>query len=593
MTERSEQITTARCSAQRWRSSTIVCCLLLTIATALVFHRAIQCDFICFDDEIYVNHNKALEAGLSARGIAWAFSTNLTHFSSTAEYWQPLTSLSRLADYEMFRFSPWGHHLSSVIIHLLTGLALFGALRRLTGCEIRSALVAALFLLHPMHVEPVLWLSARKDLVNALFSVLTLWAYTWYVERPGWRRYLLVFMCVLAANMGKPMAVSLPLLLLLLDIWPLRRFQIAEGEPWKNARKLVLEKLPLFALTAGAAVLAYLVQKEIGAIATPDSLPLWCRLGNAALATATYVFKAFIPIKLAIFYPHPGTEISIGMASLSALGIVATLVVAWRQRMSRPWLLVGSLWLLLVLAPVSGIIQIGEHSMADRYSYIALIGVFIAAVWQGAEWVQALVKRTSAPVKTTMYALTAAILVCFSVLSFRQVETWRSSESVFRHALTATTGNYIAHYNLGIILLETGRRDEAAEHLKEARRIREPFLRAQLAAADEAEKRGDYAAAIPRLVRVQMLIPWDADLHERIGGLLVRNNELGKALVQFDLALRYRPEWIEPRINIAAVLIASGEVKKAQNILRDVLKKDPENADAQALLAMTEAKTKN
>lgn len=577
---------------RRSRWSAAVWCILLTLATALVFHQAVQCGFICFDDDLYVDHNAALEAGLSARGLAWAFTTNLTHFSASAEYWQPLTSLSRLADYAMFRFEPWGHHLTSVVLHLLTGLALFGALRRLTGSEMRSGIVAALFLLHPMHVEPVLWLSARKDVVNALFSVLTLWTYGWYAAAPNWKRYLAVFACVLAANMGKPMAVSLPFLLLLLDVWPLGRFSVKNGDSWRRARNLVLEKVPLFVLTIGVAALAFLVQKDIGALAGADSLPLWCRLGNATLAIATYVLKAFVPVNLAIFYPHPGSDLPIGVTVLAALGIVAVSVLAWRQRMRRPWLVVGWLWFLIVLAPVSGIIQIGEHAMADRYSYLAFIGIFTAAVWQGAEWMQALARRSAVPAKIAMRLVPAAILVCFSALSFRQVQTWRSSESVFRHAIAVTSGNYIAHYNLGSLLIETGRREEAKTHFDEARRIREPFLRLQLAAAETAEKRGDFAGAIPRLVRVQMLIPWDADLHQRLGILLSRNHEPGKALVQFDAALRYRPEWIQPRINIAVVLIGVGEVKKAGKILREVLEKDPTNADARALLAMIAANAK-
>ena len=578
---------------RRSRWSAAVWCILLTLATALVFHQAVQCGFICFDDDLYVDHNAALEAGLSARGLAWAFTTNLTHFSASAEYWQPLTSLSRLADYAMFRFEPWGHHLTSVVLHLLTGLALFGALRRLTGSEMRSGIVAALFLLHPMHVEPVLWLSARKDVVNALFSVLTLWTYGWYATAPNWKRYFAVFACVLAANMGKPMAVSLPFLLLLLDVWPLGRLSLKNGDSWRRARNLVLEKVPLFALTIGVAALAFLVQKDIGALAGADSLPLWCRLGNATLAIATYVLKAFVPVNLAIFYPHPGSDLPIGVTVLAALGIVAVSVLAWRQRMRRPWLVVGWLWFLIVLAPVSGIIQIGEHAMADRYSYLAFIGIFTAAVWQGAEWMQAIARRSAVPAKIAMRLVPAAILVCFSALSFRQVQTWRSSESVFRHAIAVTSGNYIAHYNLGSLLIETGRREEAKTHFDEARRIREPFLRLQLAAAETAEKRGDFAGAIPRLVRVQMLIPWDADLHQRLGILLSRNHEPGKALVQFDAALRYRPEWIQPRINIAVVLIGVGEVKKAGKILREVLEKDPANADARALLAMIAANAKS
>lgn len=563
---------------------------MLAIATALVFSGAMKCGFICFDDNRYVDHNPALEAGLSARGLEWAFTTNLTRLSQTSEYWQPLTLLTRLADYEMFRFDPWGHHLTSVVLHLLTGMALFGALCRLTGSEGRSAIVAALFLLHPMHVEPVLWVSARKDLVNALFFVLTLWIYGWYAERPNWRRYLAVFAGVLAANMGKPMAVSLPCILLLLDVWPLRLFSLAHRDGWRCARRLALEKIPLFAVTIGVAVLAFLVQKDIGALAGADSLPLWCRLGNASVAIATYVLKAFAPLNLAVFYPHPGTAVSIGAATLAAIGIIAASVAAWRHRETRPWLLVGWSWFLIVLAPVAGIIQIGEQAMADRYSYLAFIGIFTAFVWQGAEWAEAISRRAGRPLGVAVRALQFAFLAWFSVLSFRQAHTWRSSESVFRHALSATSGNYIAHYNLGAVLLDQGRHDEAKWHLNEAARIREPFLRLQLAAADSAEARGDYSAAIPRLNRVLLIVPWNAELRQRLGNLLALNRQPGKALFQFNEALRFRPDWIQPRISIAVVLIGEGEIQKAESILRGVLEKEPANADAQKLLAAVASK---
>ncbi|MEQ1854037.1 MAG: hypothetical protein ABMA01_20895 [Chthoniobacteraceae bacterium] len=565
-------------------------CVLLAVATVLVFAGARECGFICFDDNLYVDHNPALEAGLSARGLAWAFTTNLTTFSPSAEYWQPLTSLSRLADYEMSGFDPAGHHLTSVVLHLATGLALFGALRCLTKSLTRSALVAALFLLHPMHVEPVLWLSARKDVVNALFTVLTFWAYGWYAARPGWTRYSLVFLSLAAANMGKPMAVSVPFVLLLLDVWPLGRFSGREGTRWQHARRLVLEKAPFLALTIGVATLAYLVQRKIGAIAETESMPLWCRLGNAALAFMTYLLKAFVPMNLGIYYPHRGTEIPIIPAVLAALALAALSFAAWRQRVARPWLTVGWFWFVIMLAPVAGIIQLGQHAMADRYSYLAHAGIFAAVIWQGGEWLRAVTQKPAAPLAFALRAALPAVLVCFSVLSFRQVKTWRSSESVFRQAIAVTSDNYLAQRNLGLTLLSLDRRDEAAVHLNEAKRLQAPFLALQLAAAEAAEKRGDHKEAITKLNGALLVIPWSAELHQRLGNLLALSHESDKALSQFRAALNYRPAWIQPRISIAVVQIGKGEVLKAEATLRDVLKKEPANTDARELLAMLAAR---
>jgi len=555
-------------------------CLALAVLTLLVFGQAVRCGFISFDDDRYVDHNRALEAGLSVRGLAWAFTTNLTRFSESAEYWQPLTLLTRLADYQMYGFAPGGHHLTSLLIHLATGLALFGALRRLTGAAGRSALVAALFLVHPMHVEPVLWLSARKDLVNGLFYVLTLWAYGWYAARPGWRRYMVVFAAALAANMGKPMAVSLPFVLLLLDVWPLHRVDFRAPGWRRQAARLVMEKAPLLVLTFGVAALAWLVQEEIGAMADSEALPLPWRLGNAALAVMTYVAKAVVPVNLAFFYPHAGKSLNVWLAAACALGALGLSAAAWRQSGARPWLAVGWFWFLVVLAPVAGVIQIGDQALADRYSYLAFIGLSIAVVWQAAEWAAACTARDA----RAFGGLAAVVVVAFSCASFFQVQTWRSSEALFTHAIECTAGNYLAHYNLGAVLGGQGRREEAMLHLQAAARIREPVLRRQLVAADAAERRGSYTEAITLLTRVLMITPWNSELHQRLGTLLALNREPGKALMQFDEALKYRPGWLPPRLSIAAVLIGEGQGAKAGQILRGVLASEPGNAEAQALV---------
>ena len=554
--------------------------LALAVLMLLIFGQAVRYGFVSFDDDRYVDHNPALTAGLSAQGWHWAFTTNLTHLNESAEYWEPLTLLSRLADFEAWGFDARGHHATSVLLHLAAACALFGALQRITGAVWRSAMVAALFLIHPMHVEPVLWLSARKDLVNGLFYILTVWAYAWYAERPGWRRYALVFGACLAANMSKPMAVSLPLVLLLLDFWPLERW-LPDGKNWRRQLgRLVLEKVPLFVVSIGVSVLAFVVQKDIGAMAD-DVLPLGWRLGNAALACATYFAKAVVPVNLAFFYPHPGRDLNVPLAAAAVLGLLAASVAALEQTRKRPWLTVGWFWFLVVLAPVSGVIQIGDQALADRYSYLAFIGLFIAAVWQVADWV-----REPRIVSARAAALLAgAVVVVFSAAAFSQVRTWRNSETLFSHALDVTDENYLAHFNLGALLFEQGRKKEGWAEMQEARRIRGPFLRRQLAAADEALSRGSFTEAVPRLVRVLMLQPWDADLHQRLGAILVLGGEPGKALAQFAEALKYRPDWIEPRLSMSEVLIAQGEPDKAGKILRGVLAREPGNSHAQEMIA--------
>lgn len=555
----------------------------LVMLTLLVFGSAVQCGFVSFDDDRYVDHNPALTAGLSARGWQWAFTTNLTRFSESAEYWQPLTLLTRLADYAAWGFDARGHHATSVLIHLAAGLALFGALRQLTGAVWRSALVAALFLVHPMHVEPVLWLSARKDLVNGLFYILTLWAYGWYAQRRSGPRYALVFAAGLAANMSKPMAVSLPVVLLLLDAWPLGRWTAGAENRWRVAARLVGEKIPLFVLSLGVSLLAYQVQKGIGAMGE-DTLPLPWRLGNAALAGATYLAKAVVPVNLAFFYPHPGRDLNVPLAAVAALGLLLLTVGAVAQSRRRPWLTVGWLWFAVVLAPVCGVLQIGDQALADRYSYLSFIGLFIAAVWQAGAWVSA---PAAARLLTGRAAgwLATGTLAAFSAASFLQAQTWRNSETLFTHALEVTDGNYLAHFNLGAELIAQGRTREGRAHLAEANRLRQPFIQRQLAAADDALRRGASAEAVPRLVRVLMLQPWDAELHHRLGGILVAAGEPGKALGQFREALKYRPDWLPPRLAIAQVLIAQDQPEKARHMLLSVLAREPGNQAARAIVA--------
>jgi tetratricopeptide (TPR) repeat protein len=278
------------------------------------------------------------------------------------------------------------------------------------------------------------------------------------------------------------------------------------------------------------------------------------------------------------------------LAIAAALGALFVSVAVVRQRQQRPWLAVGWFWFLVVLAPVAGVIQIGEQAMADRYSYLSHIGLFIAVVWQCAEWGRARAVAGAQRDARSLWWLAAGVLAVFSVTSFFQVQTWRTSETVFSHALAVTQDNYVAHYSLGAVLLEQGRRKEAARHFAEAGRIREPFLRYQLAAADDAVRRGAYAEAIPRLTRVLILTPWNAELHHRLGTLLALDRQPGKALMQFDAALKYRPDWIDPRLNIAAVLIGEGQSEKAEKILRGVLAREPGNTEAKGLIELALAK---
>jgi tetratricopeptide (TPR) repeat protein len=557
------------------RSTTTLICLALAALTFLVFGHAVGFGFIGFDDNVYVDQNAALTAGLSARGLAWAFTANLTHLTNSAEYWEPLTLLTRLADYQCYGFAPRGHHVTSIVLHLAAGLALFGALRQLTGAFWRSAAVATLFLVHPMHVEPVCWLSARKDIVSGLFYVLTLWAYGWHAAQPSLRRAVVLVAAFLAANMAKPMAVSLPFVMLLLDFWPLGKVRFAE-QGWRNrAWRLVLAKVPFLIVSAAVSVLAYVVQRHVGAVAEDELLPFPYRVGCAVIALGNYLLKAFVPTGLTLFYPHPGRNLDLFQVIAAGCGLLLLTLVALHQSRRRPWLIVGWGWFLVVLAPVSGLIQIGDQSMADRYSYLSYIGLFIAAVWQIGEWL-------ASPRKAA--ALAIAVVLAFAALAFQQAQTWRSDITVFSHALAVTDDNYLAHFNLGAALLREGHQEEARQHFGEASRIRRPFLEYQLAAAEAALARGSNEEAINRLATVMRLMPWDSNLHQMLGTLLVKSHEPGRALVQFNEALKYHPNWNEPRLSIAEVLLDQGQPDRAAAVLRDALSLEPGHPRALTLL---------
>lgn len=563
---------------RRIRGLTLLLCLALAVLVWTVFGQARGFGFIALDDDRFVENNPALRAGLSWNGVVWAFTANLTQFVSAAEYWEPLTLLTRLADYTWHGFDAGGHHRTSVVLHLAATLTLFGALWQLTGARWRSAAVAALFAVHPMNVEPVLWLSARKDVVAGLMYFLALWAYGWHAARPGRGRLAVLVLAVLSANLAKPMAVSLPFVMLVLDFWPLKFVRPGE-EGWRiRLRRLTLAKLPFFIVAVFVSVLAILVQRHIGAMADDALLPLSYRIGNAALALATYFWKTLVPIHLTLFYPHPGRSLDVRHAGAAGLLLLLLTLFVVRQWPRRPWLAAGWAWFLVVLAPVCGVIQVGDQAMADRYGYLALIGLFLAGVWQVGEWAVTVERRRCA------VGGLIALVGLFASLAFQQVRTWHDSVSVFSHALAVTDDNYLAHFNLGSVLWDQGKRDEAMVHLRKAGQLRRPFLEYQLAAADRAIDRGDLPAAIVHLVRFKIWWPWDPTIHHRIGTLLLLNREPGKALGQFNDALKYRPDWNEPRYAIARVLIAQGDRARARTVLNEALRAHPDDSQARDLL---------
>lgn len=397
----------------------------LALLTVLAFLPSLGNGYVILDDPLYVTSNPEVRQGITREGAVWALTANV------ANNWHPLTVLSHMLDVEVFGLPPAGHHLTSLLLHLAGVLLLFEALRRMTGAVHRSALVAALFAVHPTRVESVAWISERKDVLSGLFFMLALLAYLGWVRRPSAGRYLLVALALTLGLAAKPMLVTLPCVLLLLDFWPLGR---------RGLGRLIREKIPLFALSAASCLVTLHYQKT--SMAPLDVLPWDLRLANAAVSYATYLGKAFLPRNLAVLYPFPMEIPAWKTAGAVLLLAAVTALAVWRARKS-PWLLVGWLWFLGTLVPVIGLVQVGRQAMADRYTYLPFIGLFLAVVWGLAE----LTERRGA-LRPVLGAL--AILVILGLVGMTRAQTrhWRDGVTLFRHALAATGDNPLARRGL-------------------------------------------------------------------------------------------------------------------------------------------------
>ena len=477
---------------------------LLLGLTFAVYLRATRNGFVNYDDQDYIVENQHIQQGLNTATLRWALT------STEESNWHPLTWLSHALDCQLFGLNPAGHHFTNVLLHLLNVALLFWLLWRATGAAERSLLVAALFALHPLNVESVAWVAERKNVLCMFFFLLTLGAYGWYARRPGWKRYLWVAGLFVLALAAKPMAVTLPCVLLLLDFWPLQRVQGREAPsetfpvPQQPLGRLVLEKLPLLALSAASSVITVLAQRS----AEPDRqlLPVTLRAGNALHAYLMYIVKGFWPTRLAVHYPYQGYGLSVWSVLLS-LALLATVTVAvWRER-ARPYLPVGWFWFLGTLVPMIGLVQVGDQDMADRYAYLPLVGIFVMVVWGLGDWVRA------RGVKLRWCVTTAAIiLTALSALTWRQIGTWRNSRALWEHALAVTKNNYMAEDYIGVDLLfqnyeTTGQRysDAALVHFQNAVRInpRDPISHLNLGA--DLQEHGKFQEAIQQYQTVLKL----------------------------------------------------------------------------------------
>jgi hypothetical protein len=478
----------------------------LAALTVVVFLPVRGHEFVSLDDNVYVRVNPNVADGATWRAVRWAFT------SGYAANWHPLTWISHMFDVSLFGMDAGAHHVTSLVLHVANTLLLFDVLRRATDAPGRSAFVAALFAVHPLHVESVAWVAERKDVLSTLFLLLTLEAYVSWVRAPSVRRYALVLLAFAAGLMSKPMLVTLPFALLLLDAWPLRRMTDAAA-----ARRLVVEKIPLFALAAASCVVTFAAQRAEGAVAGFETRPLMDRVVGAPVTYVVYIRKMLAPTDLAAMYAQARPYAAwTGAVAAAALALVTWIAV--RQRRARPWFLVGWLWFLGTLVPVIGLVQVGMQSMADRYTYVPLVGLFVVVAWGGAELVDADRRRAVAA------ALATATVVACAVLARRQVEVWRDGETLWRHAVAVDPDNPAARNFLGSQMCFLERYDEAARQFRE-------------------------------MIR---LTPDSATAHNNLAFALRARGDLEGAAAEYREALRLKPDLAEASDDLRSVLTQLG-----------------------------------
>jgi protein O-mannosyl-transferase len=538
--------------------------VLLFFSVLAVYAQVKTHDFVSYDDPVYVTDNSQVRAGLTGEGVVWAFTT--FHDAN----WFPLTWLSHMVDCQFFGVDSGWHHLSNVFLHALSTLLLFAVFWHMTGARWRSAVVALVFAVHPLHVESVAWIAERKDVLSGLFWMLTLWAYATYVARPGRARYLLAMFVFCLGLMAKPMLVTLPVVLLLLDYWPLGR-----GFRW-------LEKLPFFAAALAASMITYIAHQKGGAVATFQLIPFTTRFENALITYVVYTLQTFWPAHLAVFYPYPLKSLIVP-AIFAGITLVGITVLAVWMRSQRPYFFVGWFWYAITLLPVIGLIQTGSQARADRYTYIPMIGLAIALVW--------VISEVLEPWPKLQMAMAAAVGVSCMALTWFQVQYWRDSISLYKHAIDVVPANYLARFNLGAVLEAQGKSDEAVMQLREAVSERPYYVPARAELGQLLAGQGHPDEAVRELQTAVHLRPDDAIAHFRLGSVLGTLARSSEAAAEFSQTVRLQPDNADAHFNLGIALAQQGKLQEAAREFSETVRLRRDDADAHFNLGIALART--
>jgi len=519
------------------RRAQLAACGVTVVLIWIVFGQTLAHEFVNYDDKTYVYGNSLVSAGLSWHGLTRAFVDTQTN------NWHPLTIISHMIDCQLFDLKAGGHHFTNVLLHTIAALLLFVWLLKVTGRFWSGAFVTVLFAIHPLRVESVAWIAERKDVLSAVFFFLTLGAYARYVRARSLGRYLTMSILFACGLLSKPMLVTIPAVLLLLDYWPLKR--IADA---KSLWRLTLEKLPLFALSAASSIVALALQVQ--SPVSVGQLPFGWRLQNALVSCVTYIWQMFWPANLAAFYPHPDNHLAFWQVALAASFLIATSWVVFARRRTRPYLLIGWLWYLIMLLPVIGIIEVGLQGHADRYTYLPQVGLYIALTWFVAD-----VSRSLSHRKEIVATVGSAIVIILSVCAWRQTTFWRNSETLWTRTLAVTTDNDVARTNLGTLLMERGQLDDALSNFQTA-----------LAVRSHSEHR-HYSLSL-------------ALIHDSVGNVLARKGRLDEAIVHLRQAIGLRPDYPDAHYNLGTALFQKGDLDGAIAEWRTTLSIHPYDAGA-------------
>jgi len=537
--------------------------------TVLAYWQVTGNAFINYDDNLYVTSNRMVQAGLSWSNVVWAFST------SDTGNWIPLTWLSHMLDCQLYGLSAGGHHLTSLLIHLANATLLFFLLQTIASNLWRSAFVAVVFAVHPINVESVAWVAERKNVLCTLFCLLTIWAYVRYAERPNWKRYLAAVTLFIMALMSKPMAVTLPFVLLLLDYWPLDRLRVLKppgagsSRPAGPARaqdsrtrvaisSLILEKVPFILLALADSMLTLRAQRESGSLGAIQAFPIGVRVENALLSYVDYIQKLLWPAHLAVFYPYPKTHPpawEVGLAVLLLLGISCLVFGAARRFRYSP---VGWLWYLGTLIPVIGLVQVGGQSMADRYAYIPMLGLLILAAWGLSD-----LTSDRKPLRNLLVVSSLSATLIFAAVTRAQVSYWANSESLFDHAQSVTENNYVAYNNLGEALASRGNTDQAAVWFKKAVEANPDYAAGQENMGMALIQQGSPDDGIAHLTMATRLDPRSYDSLNKLAAALAKKGQLDDALALLNKALEINPDFAPALANLGSVLEQQGNLDAA------------------------------